>query len=139
MQPWPSLSPSQFSDKAFRKFKRANAHVFKEKQVTTLVIPIIEGEIKDAKCIARDIPFTNLDHLIDGTLAPSKPNLFYNAHPKQLDRRIHNELSGSIIPSTQEDLLMAPNFFLVVKGLDGSTVVAKRQACYDGVLGVRGM
>jgi hypothetical protein len=100
MQPRPSLSPSQFSDKAFRKFKRANAHAFKEKQVTTSVIPIIEGEIRDAKCVARDIPFTNLDHLTDGTLALGKPDLFYGARPKQLNRRIHDELSGSIIPST---------------------------------------
>jgi hypothetical protein len=139
MQPRPSLSPSQFSDEAFRKFKRANAHAFKEKQVTTSVIPIIEGEIRDAKCVAGDIPFTNLDHLTDGTLAPGKPDLFYGARPEQLDRRIRDELSGSIIPSTQEDLPMAPNFFLAVKGPDGSAAVAKRQACYDGALGARGM
>jgi len=100
MQPRPSLSLSQFSDKAFRKFKQANAHAFKEKQVTTSVIPIIEGEIRDAKCVARDIPFTNLDHLTDGTLAPSKPDLFYSACLEQLDRRIRDKLSSSIIPST---------------------------------------
>lgn len=32
---------------------------------------------------------------------------------------------------------MVPNFFLKVKGSDGSAAVAKRQACYDGVLGDR--
>jgi hypothetical protein len=100
MQPRPSLLLLQFSNKAFRKFKQANAHAFKEKQVTTLVIPIIKGEIRDAKCVARDILFTNLNHLIDGTLAPSKLDLFYSACPKQLDRQIRNELSSSIILST---------------------------------------
>src|SRR5690348_427304 len=40
-----SLSPSRFLDEDFRKFKRADAHAFKEKQVTTSVIPIIEGNI----------------------------------------------------------------------------------------------
>jgi hypothetical protein len=139
MQPWPFLSLSQFSNKAFRKFKQANAHAFKEKQVTTLVIPIIKGKIRDAKCVAKDILFTNLDHLTNRTLAPSKPDLFYSACLKQLDRRIRDKLSGSIISLTQEDLLIALNFFLAVKGLDGSAVVAKRQACYDSALGARGM
>jgi hypothetical protein len=139
MQPQPSLSLLQFSDKAFRKFKQANAHAFKEKQVTTSIIPIIEGEIRDAKCVAKDILFTNLDYLTDGTLALGKLDLFYSACLEQLDKRICNELSSSIILSTQEDLLIAPNFFLAVKGLDGSAVVAKRQACYDSALGARGM
>lgn len=87
----------QFSNKAFRKFKQANAHVFKEKQVTTLVIPIIKGKIKDAKCVAKDILFTNLDYLIDRTLALSKLDLFYNAYLKQLNKQIYNKLSSSII------------------------------------------
>src|ERR1700677_326942 len=43
--PRPSLSPSRFPEEEFRKFKRADAHASKEKQVTTSVIPIIEGDI----------------------------------------------------------------------------------------------
>ena len=34
---------------------------------------------------------------------------------------------------------MLPNFFLEVKGPEASAAVAKRQACYDGVLGARAM
>lgn len=63
----------------------------------------------------------------------------HGARPEQLDRRIRIELSDQIVLSTQHDLPIAPNFFLAVKGLDGLVLVAKRQACYDGVLGVRGM
>lgn len=43
-QPRPSLSPSQFSNEKFRKFKRADAHVSKENKVTKTVIPIIERQ-----------------------------------------------------------------------------------------------
>jgi hypothetical protein len=32
-----------------------------------------------------------------------------------------------------------PNFFLEAKGPDGSLAVARRQACYDGALGARGI
>jgi hypothetical protein len=139
MQPRASLSPSKFSDQDFKDFKRANAHAFKEKQVTNTVIPIIEGKMGDGRCVAGDIPFNNLDHLTDGTIAPGKPDLFYGARPEQLDRRIRLELSSRIIPSTQDDLPMAPNFFLEAKGPDGSAVIARRQACYDGALGARGL
>lgn len=138
-EPRPSLSPSQFSDGEFRKFKRANAHAFKEKQITTSVIPIIAGEISDARCISGGIPFTNFDHLTDGTLVPGNPDIYHGARPEQLERRVRDELSGHIIPSTQDDLPIAPNFFLAVKGPDGTGAVAKRQACYDGALGARAL
>ncbi|MCJ1384260.1 hypothetical protein MMC17_007376 [Xylographa soralifera] len=138
IQPRRSLSPSQFSDGAFRKFKRADAHAFKEKQVTTSVIPIIEGDIRDGRCVAGGIPFTNLDPLTDGTITPGNPDLFYGARPEQLNRGIRSELSSRIVPSTQKDLPIAPNFLLAAKGPDGTSAVAGRQACYDGALGARG-
>ncbi|KAL9127755.1 MAG: hypothetical protein Q9175_007672 [Cornicularia normoerica] len=138
-QPRPSLSPSRFSDEDFEEFQQADADASKEKQVTTSVIPIVEGDIGDAKCVSGGIPFTNLDPLTDGTLVPGNPDIYYGARPEQLDRRVRNELRGHIIPSTQDDLPMAPNFFLAAKGPDGSAAVAKRQACYDGALGARGM
>ena len=138
-QPRPSLSVSQFSDGMFREFKRADAHAFKEKQVTTSVTSTIQGETRDAGCVSGGIPFKNLDPLADGTLVLGNPDLYYGARPEQLDRRVRMELSGRIIPSTQVDLPMVPNFFLAAKGPDGSAAVAKRQLTYDGVLGARGV
>ena len=138
-QPRPSLSPSNFPEEAFEKFVRADAHAFKENKVANSVIPIIEGEIRDERCVAGDLPFTNLDYLTDGTLSSAKPDLFYGARPEQLNRQIRNELSGRIVPSTQQDLPITPNFFLAAKGPDGSLAVAGRQACYDGALGARGL
>ncbi|KAK5071432.1 hypothetical protein LTR70_010554 [Exophiala xenobiotica] len=134
-----SLSPTTFTDADFRNFKRADAHAFKEKQVTTSVIPIIEGHIKDARCVAGGIPLNNLDHLTDGTIVPGNPDIYYGARPEQLDRQVRDELSGHIVPSTQDDLPICPNFFLAAKGPDGSLAVATRQACYDGALGARAM
>jgi hypothetical protein len=138
-QPRASLSPSQFSDDKFRKFKRADTYAFKEDQVTKTVIPFIEGEITDAKCVSGNIPFTNLDHLTDGTLVPGNPDLYDGARPEQLNRGVRDQLSGQIVPSTQHDLPIVPNFVLAAKGPDGSIAVAGRQASYDGALGARGM
>ena len=138
-QPRSSLSPSQFSDGAFRKFKRADAQASKENKVTDSVIPIIEGEIGNGRCVSGGIPLTNFDHLTDGTISSGNPDRFYGACPEQLNRRIRNELSDRIVPSTQQDLPIAPNFFLAAKGPDGNAAVARRQACYDGALGTRGI
>ncbi|EDN02276.1 predicted protein [Histoplasma mississippiense (nom. inval.)] len=134
-----SLSPSKFSEKRFEDFREADAYASKEKPVTVSVVPILDGDISDLKCVGGDYPFGNLAPLTDGTLASARPDHFYGSRPEQLNRQIRNELSSQIVPSTQDDLSIAPNFFLEVKGPDGSLAVATHQACYDGALGARGM
>ncbi|EDN02333.1 predicted protein [Histoplasma mississippiense (nom. inval.)] len=138
-QPRASLSPSKFSEDRFEDFREADAYASKEKPVTKSVVPILDGDVGDPKCVGGDYLFGNLAPLTDGTLAQAKPDHFYGARPEQLDRQIRNELSDHIVPSTQDDLPMVPNFFLEAKGPDGSLAVATRQACYDGALGARGM
>ncbi|KAF1970594.1 hypothetical protein BU23DRAFT_473853 [Bimuria novae-zelandiae CBS 107.79] len=138
-QPRPSLSPSKFGEEDYERFVQADADASKEKQVSELVIPLLEGRIEDAKCRSGGIPFTNLEPLTDGTLKPGNPDIYYGARPEQLSKEVRTELGSYIIPSTQHDLPMVPNFFLAAKGPDGSLAVAGRQACYDGALGARGM
>lgn len=135
----PSLSPSSFSNEDFRRFQRAEAQASKEQPVTTHVIPTIEGDFNGHGCASGGYPFTNLAPLTDGTLAAAKPDYLYGARPKQLDQQVREELAKQIIPSTQRDLPMAPNFFLEAKGPDGTPAAAERQACYDGAIGARGM
>ncbi len=88
------------------------------------------------------IKFGNLQSLIGltggFTLTPGNPDLYDGARPEQLDRRIRDRLKGMIIPSTQDDLPFAPNFFLHAKGPDGTSAVVRRQCVYDGALGERG-
>ncbi|KIX92042.1 uncharacterized protein Z520_12258 [Fonsecaea multimorphosa CBS 102226] len=134
-----SLSPSKFSDKEHEKFVQADGDAVKEEQVTTSVIPTIEGNIGDSKCVSGGIEFANLHHLTDGTIAPGNPDIYYGARPEQLDRRVRDELSSYIIPSAQDGLPIAPNFFLAVKGPAGSLSVAAKQASYNGALGERGI
>ncbi|EED19327.1 conserved hypothetical protein [Talaromyces stipitatus ATCC 10500] len=136
----PSLSPPRFAEEDFEEFLRADAAASKERQVIEhAIIPFIEGKVLDKEYIGGGIPFKNLNHLTDGTLVPGNPNHYYGARPDQLDPQIQIELNGQIVPSTQHELPIAPNFFLVVKGPDRSSLVANRQACYDGAFGARGM
>lgn len=135
----PSLSPSRFPDSAFKRFRQANAAVKKENQLIESVISTIEGGIENRLCVSGGVPFTNLDPLTDGSITSGSPDRYYGARPKKLNRLIRNQLRGTIVPSTQEDLPMAPNFFLEAKGPDGSDSVARIQATYDGALGARGI
>ncbi|MCJ1309516.1 hypothetical protein MMC25_003176 [Agyrium rufum] len=138
-KPRPSLPSSRFSEEAFEKFAQADADAHKEKQVMESVIPFIEGDTKDAKCISGGIAFSNLANLTDVTLAPGNPDRYYGARPEQLKRPVRNELSRFIVPTSQDDLPIAPNLFLAGKSKDGSIAVAERQVTYDGALGARGM
>ena len=136
-QPRPSLSPSKFSDGAFENFQQANEEALTESMVMRKSFPIISGNANIPS--AGELPFGNLKPLTDGTLVDAKPDFYDGARPAQIDRRIRAELGSYITPSTQYQAPALPNFFTEVKGPDGSGAVAKRQACYDGVVGTRGV
>jgi hypothetical protein len=111
----------------------------KEKQVTESVIPVIEGKIINARCVAGGIPFKNLDHLTDGTPVPGNP---INIMVYVLDSLIARYESSLMVISClqlKRTFQFALIFFLAAKGPDGSLAVAGRQACYDGTLGARGI
>ena len=114
----------------------------KGEQATNSVISTIEGSSGETKHVCGKIKFGNLQSLIsltdDYALTPGNPDLYDGACPEQLDCRIPDRLKNTIIPSTQDDLPIAPNFFLHVKGPDGTGGVARRQCVYDGALGERG-
>ena len=134
-----SLSSSRFTDREFEEFQDAAADAKKEEQATQSVISVIEGNSRESKYVCGRIKFGNLQNLTgDCTLTPGNPDLYDGARPEQLDRRIRDRLKGMIIPSTQDDLPVAPNFFLHVKGRDGTEAVAAKQCVYDGALGERG-
>lgn len=134
-----SLSPSKFTEEDYRRFVRKEANAAKEKQVETSVIPIIDGNIADDKCVSGGIPLTNLAPLTNGVLKPGNPDIYHGARPEQLDRRVRDEISDQVVPTTQDDLPIVPNFFLAAKGPDGIPSVGGRQVAYDGALGARGM
>uniref|UniRef100_A0A8H7NNY8 Uncharacterized protein n=1 Tax=Bionectria ochroleuca TaxID=29856 RepID=A0A8H7NNY8_BIOOC len=135
----PSLSPSLFSSTNFDTFRARNFAAKNEAAVLRAVIPTITGPIEADPLCLPNAQFAKLKPLTDGTIVPAKPDFYYGADPKDLDRSIRDELAGDIIPSAWEDRPMVPNFFLEVKGPKGTSGVATLQACYDGALGSRAM
>ncbi|KAG5799299.1 hypothetical protein H9Q69_001674 [Fusarium xylarioides] len=134
-----SLSPSRFSDGAFRAFQESNARARDEDDVLATVIPTILGPSQASRGCARNTVFSALEPLTDGTITAAKPDIYWGAYPEQLTLLARNELAGHIMPSTMLDKPMAPNVFLEVKGPEGKAAVATRQVRYDGAVGARGM
>ncbi len=101
------------------------------------VFPVIQG----TACIpfAKNLAFANLEPLTHGNFVDAKPDFYDGARPAQIDLRIRQELGPYVVPATQRQAPALPNFFTEAKNPDGSAAVAKRQACFDGALGARGI
>ncbi|KAL4783656.1 hypothetical protein BJX76DRAFT_348432 [Aspergillus varians] len=96
-----------------------------------------KAEYRYKQYVSRDTPFTNFALLTDWAISQAKLDITYGARPEQLDREIRNQLNEHIVPSTDDSLPVAPNFFVEIKGSGGVPRVADRQACYYGALGAR--
>ena len=135
----PSLSPSQFSDGAFKRFRRVEAEARDENDVITEALPTILGEKRRDYPSAGNVPFRNVDDMAPDVFKKPRPDLYWGARPEQIDRRVRQDLNHQIVPSTKDTYPAAPNFFLEAKGPDGSAAKKTIQACYVGGMGARAM
>ncbi|KAI9700677.1 MAG: hypothetical protein M1836_002046 [Candelina mexicana] len=133
----PSLSPSRFPDAAFEGFQQKNEDVIDEGDVMRDVVPIICGDANIPS--KQNLLFTRLDPIVNDITVAAKPDFYDGARLSDLDKRVREDIGNFIIPTGHAAAPVAPNFFLEVKRPSGGTDVAKRQACYDGALGARGM
>ena len=138
-QPRPSLSPSRCGDEHFRQFKRVNAHARDEKDMMANVVPIITGPSTAGHLQAQNKAYTNMAPMAPGHFTRPQPDLYYGSRPSEIDPRVRQDLDGMIIPSNDKHYPAVPNFFVEVKGPDGSAAVVRRQVGFVGAIGARGM
>ena len=135
-----SLSLSQFSETAFINFRRALHDKAPEASSSAMVISTIAGE-KDREKRYRSaggVYFNNLDP-IGSDISRPKPDHYDGAPPETIHEQIRQDLSAFIVPSADDSLPAAPNFFGEWKSSKGKFEVAKQQACNNGACGARGM
>jgi hypothetical protein len=137
--PRPLFLLSRFPETVFRAFQASDFRAKDKDDIIIDIVPVISGLYQNNYFSARKTKFGNLDLLTDSTIAPTNPDLCYSTCPEQLDRQVRDKLSSRIILSTIEDKPIAPNFYLEAKGPDRSLAVAIQQACYNRVLGTRGI
>lgn len=133
--PRASLALPQFSVNTFKTFQRASLQASDE-----------DGELRDQMVFicrpgyvnlprARNTLFNHFKPLTDGTIPSARPDISYGALSEEVHPAIRNELSGPIAPAPNAPIVA--NFFLEVKGPDGSAAVQTRQARYDGAIAAR--
>ncbi|KAI9765913.1 MAG: hypothetical protein M1840_007054 [Geoglossum simile] len=133
-QPRPSLSPSRYTEEKFDTFADANMRAVTEDEEIFATM-IGKSEIESGK---KNL-FTNLAPLNYGSFVKDSPDFYDGSDERDIDKRIKEELRFHIIPTKSYSLPCLPNFFAELKGLSGSSVVSRRQACYGGALGARAM
>jgi hypothetical protein len=134
-----SLSSSKFSAADFNDFVEDNRQADTESQVMSQVIPTIVGKDDKRHLSMGDIRFKNLEPFADGQVAAPAPKRYYGAAPKDIDRRVRQDLGSHILPSTSLHRPAVPNYFLEAKPRAGHLVVANLHACHDGAVGARAM
>jgi hypothetical protein len=131
-----SLSPSQFTDSAFRDLKKKNK-ALSEAAIMCNVIPIIAGNSNIPN--ERNLPFTSMMSMTGGATVKAVPDFFDGAHPGTVDKAVRDDLSQVIVPTKHAGVPVAPNFFLEAKAPSGGVDVVLRQALHNGAIGARAM
>ena len=135
--PRASLSRSRFTREAFLDFKTKNKHAMTKASVMNKPFQIIAGSADIPS--EQKLPFENLKELTDGSTPNAQPDIYDGIRPAEINVHLREVLGHSIVPSTNAAAPCVPNFFVEVKGLEGSVAVCDNQALYDGALGARGM
>ena len=135
--PRASLSPSRFSESAFKGFKRANARAPGETRAMSEVFTIIEGHWRRKyNSDGLEHPFNRLESLSE-YLPKAEADVYDGALLQQVDPRVRKDLGRYILPCNDTSRPVAPNFFIEGKSASGRADVAKLQACHDGAVGSR--
>ena len=135
----PSLSPSQFTDEAFKRFRKTIRDVRDEEDVKEEIFPIILGDQRRDYPSARKLRFININDMTPDVFKKPEPDRCWGAVPEEIDLQVRQDLDHQILPSVKSGYPAAPNFFLEMKGPKGTEHVVTLQACYAGAIGARAM
>lgn len=121
----------------YKSFQVKKVKAYGETKTVVSLLPLLLGE-DDHFASDHDRAFTNIIPLVGG-IVTCKPDLYDGLCPSKVDPWLRKDLDSLIVPSRQSMAPIAPNFFLEMKGQDGSFAVAGRQAWHDGIVGARAM
>ncbi|KAL7929606.1 hypothetical protein V8C35DRAFT_194073 [Trichoderma chlorosporum] len=132
-----SLSPSKFSDSAFKQFQRRNDDSVFESDVMSTVIPVICGNSDIPS--QQNVLFTELAPIADEDTVKPEPDFFDGTRLHELTQEVRDDeiVRSTAIPTKHASVPVVPNFYMEVKGPEGSAAVAQRRVCYDGAYGAR--
>lgn len=125
---------SSSSEKAFYEFLRKGEDVVFQGTLRGSILAVLLGDFDTRP--KPNVSFNDLDQIPDVFTIKTQPAFCDSDLLYGMQNRIRQDLGRYIIPSLNRQALAVSNFFTEV---EGSADVAKRQACYNGAVGARGM
>lgn len=140
--PRASLSPSTFTEDDHDTFLDDLERSMGEPEVMRDIFIKTRGPARYPS--ATDRPCGNWAPLLSqlsekADLVTAQPDYCEGNAQDARSMQIRRDLDSYIVPSLHFNVPFLPNFFVEAKGEEGSLAVARRQTCYDGALGARGM
>ncbi|KAM0260896.1 hypothetical protein ACHAQJ_002515 [Trichoderma viride] len=124
-----------YSNADLEQFKREVQSPDSTTDLRAIVTSALEGD--EADHMSTNVPFTNLDHLTDGKLAPANPDLCHGTRSYLVHHLVRKRFSSVIVPFNRDNAPIAPNFFLEIQDTQGSPDASVARIEYDLVLGTR--
>src|SRR5690606_38470737 len=105
------------SNSAFEYYYNEHDYLGSKGDIIRKIIPIISSNANIPN--SREVLFSNLESIIDSTIANIKPNFYNGARFSNIDIVVRKDLNNLIIPLDINAAwhLVAPNFFLEAKAL----------------------
>ncbi|KAI1390445.1 uncharacterized protein F4822DRAFT_443306 [Hypoxylon trugodes] len=135
-----SLDLGVFTEEDFQSVK-AKFRDVSEACVTHTIIPHIQECEAHSKISSRynDL-FNNMQAIGYKGVVKPKPDIWDGTRAIAVHTTVKDALGMFITPKTSaQHALVAPNFFIEVKGPQGSLIIAERQVLNDGAYGARAM
>lgn len=107
-----------------------------EMKAVLSALPLLLGDEKIPN--EQDRIFNNLEPIAEG-LPSAKPDYYEGSRALDLHKSIRYNLSNVIIPNVQTGTPILPNFFMELKGPDGSATVVRNQCLHAATLGAKGV
>lgn len=135
----PSLPSHWSSSRLFKEFLHSLSVVdMNEAWAMGDILSIITGRNNHEFASGRNQRFSKLSSITNDITTPPQPDFYDGYQPDNLDDGLVSATLKDFIAPRNEGLL-APNFFLEVKGPQGNPWQALLQACHCAAIGTRGM
>lgn len=134
----PGLEESGLTMEKFQQFKSYNRTASKDDTIMSTMLLIITGNADAIDVMTvNSLSFGDLEDLTDDSLMEPVSSCCDGLHPLEIDAQIRQDLAHYIVPSRNIIAQCLPNFFIEGKIKIGP--IARRQGCYCGTLGARGV
>ncbi|UNI22471.1 hypothetical protein JDV02_008360 [Purpureocillium takamizusanense] len=126
------------SDSGYDEFIKTDDLVNDGKETPDALLSLLENLDEQCPTVGGGVPFTNLDHLTDGSLVAAEPTTYHGVLRNCFNRRFLAKQHQQIVPSLDHLAPVLPTVFLEAKSPNSCEKAAVCQSLYVMALGARG-